>query len=453
MGFALIHDPNNLIMWENGADIQGMMSGEVLYSNKSCYFFTVLTLSFCLRLFPVTYKIPDDTWQDYRDLRVLTGRDFDVEGLAVINQTCAVIGDEFMPALFMVDPSTGVVLSPFVRTPDINQDGSLSTDVFFTSRRDKVHCPIPELEAGECTSVDSSVVDEQDVYRKHDPSGGYEGFSLLADGTIAAFLEKNSGDTTLSDEPGVRVYHVIPGDCSVGSEPVFDSFMGFYAFEHGAGNIADVSTIPGSSQYVAVIERNGFPGGHLFPGSGMPANKVCVVDLTSTDENMVFDKKKCVLNYHSIQDPWDVDGNGIFVYGHTQVTNEALIVVDDYCMVAGTDTNYPWTNQFQLDELEVPDWQETRDARFMVVCFVEPIFAPDMVAQYVMNDMMMSDGSTGMDNSGSGSDIRTPDDIPEDPEEEVVVQSQQESAGAVGLSGGNIGVMVGLMVAAIMLWM
>jgi hypothetical protein len=24
MGFALIHDPNNLIGWENGADIQGM---------------------------------------------------------------------------------------------------------------------------------------------------------------------------------------------------------------------------------------------------------------------------------------------------------------------------------------------------------------------------------------------------------------------------------------------
>ena len=58
---------------------------------------------------------------------------------------------------------------------------------------------------------------------------------------------------------GVRVYKVLPGDGSPGSAPVFDSFMGFYRFELNAGNIADVSPIPGSSNLVAVIERNGFP--------------------------------------------------------------------------------------------------------------------------------------------------------------------------------------------------
>ena len=82
---VLIHDPHNFIQWENGADIQ------------------------------VTYAIPDNTWEDYRDLRVLTGRDFDVEGLAVMNETCAIIGDELMPAIFAVNPTTGVVQSPFVR--------------------------------------------------------------------------------------------------------------------------------------------------------------------------------------------------------------------------------------------------------------------------------------------------------------------------------------------------
>lgn len=51
-------------------------------------------------------------------------------------------------------------------------------------------------------AVDSSVVDASD-YRKHDPSGGYEGFSVLADGSIAAFIEKQSGDSTLGDEPGM----------------------------------------------------------------------------------------------------------------------------------------------------------------------------------------------------------------------------------------------------------
>lgn len=89
----------------------------------------------------VTYDVPDATWDDYVALRVLTGRDFDVEGLAVIDNTCgkklnvsrpfsapqslrrllieddfpAIIGDELMPAIFALNPSTGVVMSPFVR--------------------------------------------------------------------------------------------------------------------------------------------------------------------------------------------------------------------------------------------------------------------------------------------------------------------------------------------------
>jgi hypothetical protein len=85
LGTALIHDPNRLIKWENGADIQ------------------------------VEYGIPDATWNTYKSLRVLTGRDFDPEGMAVINQNCAIIGDELMPAIFAVNPKTGVVMSPFVR--------------------------------------------------------------------------------------------------------------------------------------------------------------------------------------------------------------------------------------------------------------------------------------------------------------------------------------------------
>ena len=272
-----------------------------------------------------------------------------------------------------VNPTTGVVLSNFVRTPDIDEDGNFNGK-FLSTNGDKVHCSIASLEANECMAVDSAIVDASD-YRKHDPSGGYEGFSLLADGTIAAFIEKKTGDSTLGDEPGVRVYKVLPGD---GTEaPKFDSFMGFYPFELNAGNIADVSPIPGSSNLVAVIERNGFPAGHLFPAPTMPANKLCVVDLTDLNDDMVMQNKKCILNYHNINDPWDVDGNGIFRYAQTQVTNEQVIVVDDYCIVAGTDTNYPWTNQFGVDAEELPFGQEVADTRFMVVCFTEPIFNLD----------------------------------------------------------------------------
>ena len=94
------------------------------------------------------------------------------------------------------------------------------------------------------------------------------------------------------------------------------------------------------------------------------------------DENMVMQNKKCILNYHKVEDPWDVDNNGIFRYVQTQVTNEQVIVVDDYCITAGTDTNFPWTNQFGLDgeTMDIPFLQEVTDTRWMVVCFQEPVF-------------------------------------------------------------------------------
>lgn len=166
---------------------------------------------------------------------------------------------------------------------------------------------------------------------------------------------------------------MLPGDGTPHNPPKFDHFMGFYPFEFNAGNIADVSSIPGSSNLVVVIERNGFPNGNTFPAPVMPANKLCVVDLEDT-EDMLMTNKKCILNYHRIDDPWDVDGNGIFRYALSQVTNEQVIVVDDYCIVAGTDTNFPFTNQFGVDVTEIPFGQEVTDTRFMIVCFMEPIF-------------------------------------------------------------------------------
>jgi len=346
---VLIHDPHELIKWENGADIQ------------------------------VMYKIPDETWNDYKEQRVLTGRDLDPEGLAVISQTCAVLGDELMSAILTINPSTGEILSPFVRTPDIDEDGNFN-GVFLSTVSDKVHCDISVLETSpdDCRVVDPSVVEKSD-FREHHKSGGYEGIAAMADGSVTAFLEFA---VTGSDEPGPRVYKVDPGNCGIGDKPTFESFLGFYKFEIGATNIADVASVPGSSNLVIVIERNGYPGlgypvGHKFPSPVMPANKVCVVDLTDKDENMVIRNKKCILNYHIISDPWDVDNNGINRYGQTQVTNEALIVVDDYCIVAGTDTNFPWTNQLDLDLTEIPFAQEVEDSRFMVVCFEEPIFSLD----------------------------------------------------------------------------
>jgi len=134
-----------------------------------------------------------------------------------------------------------------------------------------------------------------------------------------------------------------------------------------AGNIADVSPIPGSSSKVShdessfsvfniasqasytiqlkifqvvVIERNGFPGGHMFPAPRMPANKLCVVDLYDLDEKMVMQNKKCVLNYHAISDPWDVDNNGV---------SKLQLLCDIFCVCLLTKDNFISAALFLLD--------------------------------------------------------------------------------------------------------
>lgn len=369
MGAAYLHDPNGYIRWENGADIRA------------------------------TYKVPDATWSGLAADRVLTGRDFDPEGLAVLSNGCAIVGDELATAIFAANPTTGEVLSPFVRTPDIDAgSGQFIPDKFLSTVSDKVHCDVGALEedADQCLQVTSDVV-VANGYREHHKSGGYEGFAALPDGSIAAFLEK-----AVDDEPGVRVYDVDPGTCSPDDPPAFRSFRGFYRFEENASAIADVSAVPGTSRYVLVTERNGYPGllsvaefpqygeGHQFPSPALPANKVCLVDLTDLDDDLVMRNKRCILNLHAVSDPWDVDGDGISRFGLTAVTTEQLAVLDDYCVVVGTDTNYPWTNQLGLNLTELPYGEETMDARFMIVCFDEPIFAAD-----ILEDYMSGEGAAG----------------------------------------------------------
>ena len=344
-------DPNNLIRWENGADIQ------------------------------VTYSTPDATWDDWKDMRVLTGRDFDLEGFAVMNSTYAIMGDELMPALFAMNPTTGEVLTPFIRTPDIDSETGEFNGLYLSSAGDKVHCNISDLE--NCLSVDTSIVDESE-YVRHGTSGGYEGLSAMADGTVVAFIERNAG-STLADrgEPGIRVFHVL-------TEPelAFNSFLGFYQFEDGACCIADASPLPGSTTKIAVAERNNWPAYTNLPGQGLPNNRVCIIDINVTDSNNVF-IKDCVMNYHRIQDPFDVDNDGLTTAAFSQWTTEQLIVLDEYCAMAGTDTNFPSTNQFALLPSEAPYFQEVADTRWMVWCYHDPIFSITQTATTPVSSMPM----------------------------------------------------------------
>lgn len=51
--------------------------------------------------------------------------------------------------------------------------------------------------------------------------------------------------------------------------------------------------------------------------------------------------------------------------------------MDDWCMLAGTDTNFPGTNQFGLTRDQVPHFQQVADTRWMIVCYYDPVFSTD----------------------------------------------------------------------------
>ena len=82
-----------------------------------------------------------------------------------------------------------------------------------------------------------------------------------------------------------------------------------------------------------------------------------MIDTSVRKEDMTF-KKKCILNYRHVSDPFDVDGDGLTTAAFSQWTTEQLIIVSDYCLIAGTDTNFPGVNQFGLTAAEAPQLQE-----------------------------------------------------------------------------------------------
>jgi len=103
-------------------------------------------------------------------------------------------------------------------------------------------------------------------------------------------------------------------------------------------------------------------------------NRICIIDLNEKNDDHTF-KKMCLANYMNVADPYDVDGNGVFTYAFSQWTTEQLMIYDEHCYIAGTDTNFPAVNQFGLIPAEAPDLGQTFDTRWMMVCFHDAVFA------------------------------------------------------------------------------
>lgn len=276
----------------------------------------------------------------------------------------------------------------FCSIPDINPEFGNFTGAFLSTTSDKVHCNLDALVINECPAVEEEVFDDQQsTFTMVDPIlGGFTGMALLADHTIIAFLGEE-----LEDEPGVRVYRILPGDCTSDCPPEILGFQGFYKTEKNGGSIADVTAIPESDVRVLVLESNdGFPEGHKFPAKKMPANKLCILDISEINADLKFVRKICVLHYADISDPYDADGNGKSIFSFSSLLNTAIVVVDDYCIVSGARNNFPFENPFELEEEEVPFFKEASNTNFMIVCFFEPIFDKGHPVLYFKNPMDLS---------------------------------------------------------------
>lgn len=66
LGVTLLRDPNGLIQWENGASP---------WPSACTAMFCAYPIGADIQ---VAYSTPDSTWDDWAEMRVLTGRDFDL---------------------------------------------------------------------------------------------------------------------------------------------------------------------------------------------------------------------------------------------------------------------------------------------------------------------------------------------------------------------------------------
>jgi hypothetical protein len=232
-----------------------------------------------------------------RGERLLTGADFDPEGLVAMPDGSFWLGDEFGPFLLHVG-TRGELLSAPVATPG--------------------------LRAPENPFLNGRVAN-------HPSSGGFEGLCASRDHrTIYGLLEK----TAANDTPRtLRLYRF---------DPVSEDFVGDPPFSHyplhgaGAHYIGAVATI--DSTTLAVLERDN------EEGAAARFKRIYLVDLDQERDGILNTIK--LADLLQIPDPMElaagVEGErkrGSFAMPF--ITLEGLVELDDHTLVVCNDNNFP----------------------------------------------------------------------------------------------------------------
>jgi hypothetical protein len=167
--------------------------------------------------------------------------------------------------------------------------------------------------------------------------------------------------------------HVSRLDCTEDCELKVDEFLGFYKMEKNADRVTASSNFPDDDRKLVVVEQSAFPSSNSWPQTSMPADKLCVVDITQRDPVDWRLKKTCILNFYSISDPFGTGTSGKSIFSFSAFNKDAVVIVDDYCFITGSATDFPFTDEWGLTNQEIEYFEELQDTRFAIVCFFEPV--------------------------------------------------------------------------------
>ncbi len=253
--------------------------------------------------------------------RLLTGSDFDIEGIARTKDGTYYFGDEFGPFVLHTD-AQGHLLSTPVLAPNLTGAGSNPLIQSPDYPTPSLGSALPPAGASNAQS-----------------SGGFEAFTISPDGSrIYTMLEKSlTGDGT-----GLR--RVIS---------VFDTATNSFlptSFSYKAGDpngnnngtdptadsIGDMVAI--NDHQILVLERD------QNQGAASQFKRVYLIDLNDVDADG-YVQKTLVADLLNIADPNGVGGNGTVngVFTFPFITIEDIIPIDASTILIANDNNYPFS--------------------------------------------------------------------------------------------------------------
>lgn len=273
--------------------------------------------------------------------KLLTGSDFDVEGITRAKDGTYYFGEEFGPFVIHTD-AAGRLLDTPVLAPNVAKVG---TNPLIQSP----DYPTPST---------GSTLPAQGTPNAQ-VSGGYEGFTISPDGSrIYTMLEKSlTGDTTQR-----RLINVFDTKTNAFLGTSFNYRVGDpdgnnNGIDPANNSIGDMVAI--NDHQILVLERD------QNQGADSRFKRVFLIDLNDVDADG-FVRKTAVADLLNIPDPLGLGGNGTVggVFSMPFITIETIIPIDANTIVVGNDNNYPFSagrtpgvpdnNEFALIRLDQP---------------------------------------------------------------------------------------------------